>query len=66
MYNVRFAAFLVNDAHPTVVTSVGHTLVNRWFNQNGYLLPGFIDPEDSAESDLASLPRSLAKKGPRP
>jgi len=66
MYDVGFASFLVNNAHSAVVTSVGHSLVNRRFNQNGYLLSGFIDPQDSTQPNLASLTRPLAKKGPSP
>jgi len=48
MHDVRFAAFLVNDANPAMVTSVGHSFVNGGFDQDGDLLPGLIDPQDSA------------------
>jgi len=48
VHDVRFAAFLVNDANPTMVTSVRHPFVNGGFNQDSDLLPGLVDPQDSA------------------
>jgi hypothetical protein len=48
VHDVRFAAFLVNDPNPTMVTSVGHSFVNGGFNQDSDFLPGLVDPQDSA------------------
>jgi hypothetical protein len=48
MYDVGFAAFLVNDANPTMIASVGHSLMDGGFDQNSDLLPWLIDPQDSA------------------
>lgn len=66
IHDVRFTAFLVNDANPTVVPSVRHSLMDGGLDQDSDLLPGFIDSQDSAQTYLASLTRPLAKKGPRP
>jgi hypothetical protein len=48
VYDVGFAALLVDDADSTMVTSMRHSLVNRRFDQDSYLLAGFIDSQDSA------------------
>ena len=47
-YHVGFAASLTNDAHSTMVASVGHSLVNGRFDQDRYFLPWFVYPQDSA------------------
>ena len=65
MNNVGLTPFFMNDADPTVVTSVRHSLVNGGFDQDGDFLSGFVCSKYSAQANLSSLTRPLAKKGPR-
>jgi hypothetical protein len=42
MDDVGFTAFLMNHANPAMVTSVRHSLVNGWFDQDSDFLPGLV------------------------
>jgi hypothetical protein len=48
MHHVGLASLLMDNSNPAMVTSVGHSFVNGGFDQDGDLLPGLIDPQDSA------------------
>jgi hypothetical protein len=65
MNYVGFAASLMNHAHPAMVASVRHSLMNGRFDQDSDFLPWLIGSQYPAQPYLSSLPRPLAEKGPR-
>ena len=65
MDDIGFTAFFMDHSNPAVVSSVRHTLVHGRFNYDRNLLARFIRPQNSAEPNLASLARMLAKQFPR-